>query len=61
MRLLREGMAKGGRNGVLPHQLVEPLGAVLVMQRLVGLAHATPSDGRETTQRLAGASGRAGG
>ena len=36
-----QGMAEGGRNGVLPHQLVEPLGAVLVMQRLVGLAHAT--------------------
>ena len=35
-----QGVAQGGGNGLLPHQLREPLGAVFMVKGLVGRSHA---------------------
>ena len=40
--VLAQGVAQGGGDRLLTHQLVEGLGPVLVVQRLVGLAHGSP-------------------
>ena len=40
--LLEQGIAQGGGDGLLSHQLVKALRPVLVVQGLVGLAHGAP-------------------